>query len=117
MSACHKRGRKRPANVRGGSKGREALQPNTPRGQHDIQTLQRRQRRFNRAFNGQQRESEWYCRECWKSNWLRITHCRDLNHIAIWYADCTHRAFYHNLYSAEAGTDEPPNGMMEVIDV
>ena len=98
MSACHKRGRKRPANVRGSSKGgnawemrieeaarREALQPNTPRGQHDIKTLQRRQRRFNRAFHGQRRKSEWYCRECWKSNWLRITHCRGLNNIAIWY--------------------------------
>ena len=90
MSACHKRGRKRPANVRGSSKGgnawemrieeaarREALQPNTPRGLHDIKTLQRRQRRFNRAFHGQRRKSEWYCRECWKSNWLRIRHCRE----------------------------------------
>ena len=32
-------------------------------------------------------------------------------------SDCTHRAHYNNFYSAEARTDQPPNGMMEVIDV
>ena len=31
-------------------------------------------------------------------------------------SDCTHRAFYNNLYSAEAGTDQPPNGI-EVVHV
>ena len=30
---------------------------------------------------------------------------------------CTHRAFYHNLYSTEAGTNEPPNGIVEVMNV
>ena len=41
---------------------------------------------------------------------------RRLNLPPIDESQCMHRAFYHSLYSAEAGTDEPPNGI-EVMDV